>query len=114
MTQLDLFGETHQQQFDSWVHTTQGGHAMNRFIRLAIGVQSRGKKVGAKAIVERLRWSYEVSKAYGEEYAINNNYTAYMARFAMERSPGLRGFFNVRAAGKVRRGTHVYVVKHTA
>ena len=101
MTQLDLFGETHQQAFDAWVHTPAGGAVANRFIRLAIGLRRSGrfKRFGAKAIAERLRWHYLVRGA-GDDYAVNNNHTAYLARFAMERAPELRGFFVLHEIGR--------------
>ena len=82
--------------FEQWVHTREGGDAMNRFIRLAIAASRSGVKVGAKEIWERLRWHYKARKAEGEEWRLNNNYTAYAARMAMERVPELRGFFSVR------------------
>ena len=102
MIQLDLFEKTHQQAFDEWVHTPEGGAAANRFIRMAIGLRRRSMKVGAKAIWERLRWNYMIRTNSGEDFALNNNYTAYMARFAMQRAPELRGYFNVRAVSDER------------
>ena len=97
MIQLDLFEKTLQEQFDDWVHSPEGGAAANRFIRMAIGLKRRRMKVGAKAIWERLRWNYMIRNPKNEQYALNNNYTAYMARFAMQRAPELQGYFNVRS-----------------
>lgn len=84
-------------RFEEWVHTPEGGQVMNLFIRLAWGVHKRGQKIGAKAIAERIRWHFFVTKAPGELFAVNNNYVAYMARFAMEREPRLAGFFSCRS-----------------
>ena len=115
MTQLDLFGETHQQAFDAWVHTPAGGAVADRFIRLAIGLRRCGKfrKFGAKAICERLRWYYMMRRVEND-YAINNNHTAYLARFAMERAAELRGFFATRETGRPEKRTKVIIVKGAA
>lgn len=101
--QFDLFDRMlHRpgwQRFNEWVHTEQGGQVANRFIRLAIGVKRRGKKVGARAIWERIRWNYHMKKAEGETFRMNDHFHSYMARFAMERAPELKGFFELRQLG---------------
>jgi hypothetical protein len=97
------------QRFDTWVHTPAGGEVANRFIRLAIGLHRRGLKVGSKCIWERLRWHYEVARVPGDRYALNNVWTPYMARFAMDRAPELRGYFDLRAVGKPQKTRPVFV-----
>ena len=97
--QLDLYEKTHYQRFCEWLQTEPGRQVADRFIRIAYGCMMRRRKIGAKAIVERLRWHYHIVRDLGEEYAINNNYTAYLARFAMEREPRLQDFFETRATG---------------
>lgn len=86
-----------ERAFREWVHTDEGRTAADRFIRIAYGCQKRGIRLGAKAIWERLRWNFMLRKAEGEKYRLNNNYTAYMARFAVDRVPTLAGFFEFRA-----------------
>jgi hypothetical protein len=100
--QYDLLKPTHQQRFDDWVHTDQGREVANRFIRIAWGVRKRGLRIGAKAIWERLRWHYEIAapRQGAEAFKLNNVYTAYMARFAMDREPALQKFFETRAVGR--------------
>jgi hypothetical protein len=100
--QYELFQKTHQQAFDDWVHTEEGREAADRFIRLAWAAKKRGVRVGAKAIWERLRWHYEfvAIRSGNDGYRLNNVYTAYMARFAMDRDPNLQGFFETRTVGK--------------
>lgn len=100
------------QEFEVWVHTPEGGQAANLFIRLAIGCKRRGKRIGAKAIWERIRWFYSVRKV-GGDYKLNNNYAAYMARFAMERVPELAEFFETRAVGVQRHKDPVFVAQGT-
>lgn len=83
--------------------TDHGRQVANLFIRLAYGAKKRGVKVGAKAIVERIRWHFMLrDRDKSEHFKINNNYTAYLARFAIEREPFLDGYFELRAAGDDR------------
>lgn len=97
--QLDMFCKGHFDTFDKWVHTPQGGAVANRFIRIAIGFHRRGQKIGAKAIAERLRWNAFVRKQEGEAYLINNNHVSFLSRFAMERAPELKRYFETREIG---------------
>lgn len=86
-------------RFLDWIHSPDGGEVSNKFIRLAIAMKRSGfKQYGAKGIVERLRWHFEMKqrKTGGEEYKINNNYTSRLARFAEERCRELECFFNKR------------------
>jgi len=106
---LDGVPLPHQQAFDVWAHTEQGGQVVNRFIRLAIGFHRRGQKIGAKAIAERLRWNAFCRKHEGQAYYINNNHVAAMSRFAMERAPELAGFFSLREVGKPKSTRPVFV-----
>ena len=97
--QRDLFEQTWEQRFEDWVHTPQGRQVANRFIRIAWGLHNRKQQIGAKAIWERLRWHYCIARNSADEYRLNNNFTAYMARFAMDREPRLKGYFNTRQCG---------------
>ncbi|MBL8605207.1 MAG: hypothetical protein JNK72_24970 [Myxococcales bacterium] len=65
------------------------------FARMAKG---RGRKVGIKAIWERVRWyeAIEVERSEGDDYELNNNLTSRYARAIMEREADLRGFFETR------------------
>lgn len=57
-----------------------------------------GQKVGAKAVVEVLRWNTQVGLVVSESepYRLNNNSTALLARWAMETHPDLRDVFVTR------------------
>lgn len=50
---------------------------------------------GAKAVMERIRWSSMVETS-GEPYKINNNYTAFYARIFMDSHPEHQGLFQTR------------------
>jgi len=52
-------------------------------------------KFGMKGIFEYLRWQYSM-QTQGEQYKLNNVFTALYARMIMEREAGLRGFFETR------------------
>lgn len=94
--QLDLFSPTRYQEFLAFMETPAGREIANRFIRIAWGVMKRKKRIGAKAIWERLRWNYAMRSNGNDEFKLNNNYTAYMARLAMQKEPRLQGMFEVR------------------
>lgn len=57
------------------------------------------KKFSAKAIFERLRWHYSV-ETEGDEFKLNNNYTAYYARKLMA-EPEFMGFFELRKCKRI-------------
>lgn len=49
-----------------------------------------------KAAFEALRFTQMTT--YGEDWKLNNNYTAHYSRLVMERCPDLDGFFRTREA----------------
>ena len=108
--QFDLWRTTHAQRFETWAHTPEGGATVNRFIRIAIGFHRRGQKIGAKAIAERLRWNAFVRKSEGEAWLINNSIVSHLARFAMERAPELKGFFETRKLGSTNKPMRAVVI----
>jgi len=85
--------------FDEWVHTPAGREVANKFIRLAVGLQKRGfAHFGAGAIVERIRWHMALKHGpnASDDYKINNNWRAGLARFAANRESKLCDFFRCR------------------
>lgn len=62
----------------------------------ALQARRTGRRhLGMKAIFERLRW-WAYVETTGDEFKLNNNYTAFYARLLMEREPELAGFFETR------------------
>ena len=108
--QYGLFQDTWEQRFYVWRHTPAGGQVTNRFIRIAHGLKLRGKKAGSKAIMERLRWNYETRRDQKDKYKINNNFSPYLARFAMTRDPVLAGYFDLHTAGDEGHNRRAVVV----
>lgn len=80
-------------------------HIYQAIVRIALDLKDRGfPKCGMKMIFERLRWLYAI-QTRGEDFKLNNNYTAYYARVVMAAEPRLQGFFETR----VREGDIPYV-----
>ena len=70
-------------------------HVYQALRTAALHAVARGRKVGMKAIYERVRWEYAV-ETREEPYKLNNNYTAHYARLLMESVPELHGYFETR------------------
>lgn len=72
-------------------------HVYQALRQVALHAARRGRKVGIKAIYERVRWEYQVETSRQEDaYKLNNNYTSRYARLLMENEPDLAGFFETR------------------
>lgn len=56
----------------------------------------KGRKVGAKAIMERLRWDCGDLAKGPDGYKVNNTYATYYARLLTETDPAFDGFFQFR------------------
>ena len=70
---------------------------VNLFEELALQSVRRGRRrVGAKAIVEVIRWSYDLVSDDPDGFKINNVFTSRLARIVAERNPELRGVFETR------------------
>lgn len=64
------------EKFIEWFDENQSTwQAFKTYSKQAI---ASGKKLGAKAVSERVRWYAEIES--NNEYKVNNNYVAYMAR----------------------------------
>ena len=72
-------------------------HIFNLFCHFALQVKERGKKIGAKALAERIRWEIYFEKPAKDEYKINNSFISRYARLAVKRYPELITVFNFRS-----------------
>lgn len=71
---------------------------MQLFESLALDAARRGHTFGIGALTERVRWHYRVEiERDGEEFKINNNYRAYIARELVRRHPELEALIVFRA-----------------
>ena len=95
-TQSDLFSKSIDQRFAELMEKDGGKQLANDFIRLALYCKNRlGKRIGQRAIWEKLRWEYEVERT-DASFKLNDHFTSRMVRFAENRVPELRGYFEKR------------------
>lgn len=79
-----------------WSFHTENPHVYELLVRLAREWRRTvGDKLGIKALFERARWESRIVTR-GEEYSLNNNYTAFYARLIMAQERDLKGIFNLR------------------
>lgn len=84
-------------KFVAWVHSAEGSVAMEMFCDMALDAYDAGvKKIGAKAIWERLRWNFQVEKRLGDKYKLDNSLVSRAARIAILRHPELASMFEFR------------------
>lgn len=89
--------QTITQQFVAWIRTDQGKMALNLFTTLSFDAYDSGaKKIGAKAIWERMRWTMVVEKRLGDGYKLNNNFTSRIVRMVVTQHPELSAMFEFR------------------
>lgn len=77
---------------DQWISAHPDVYAY--FKRFTLEAIRSGKKVGAKAVAERIRWEAVINGHDG--YKVNNSATASMARRFMNEYPEYGSYFNTR------------------
>jgi hypothetical protein len=117
LTQMDMFGDHRtirtrraKPRLPKTLQPGTGGtmaerfqsfHALNPEVYLAIVEIARDLKGlgfnrgGMKMIFERLRWLHAIDTK-GDDFKLNNNFTAFYARLVMEMEADLAGFFEIR------------------
>lgn len=88
-TPAETFEEYHERNPHVWV-------LFRRFTLEAIA--SGRSRIGAKMIAERIRWETFIRASNGDDFKINNNFTAYYARRFMAEYPEHEGIFQTRAS----------------
>lgn len=72
-------------------------HIFRLFSQYAWQVRKAGVfHYGAKAIMERIRWHYEIDQR-AHEFKINNNYASCYARLLIQQDPAFTDFFELRS-----------------
>lgn len=61
------------------------------------GIAQGRERIGMKMLFEVLRWNTPLNTS-GEDFKLNNNYTAFYARMIEARNPDCRGIFGMRRA----------------
>ena len=64
------------------------------FERFALDAIQVRRKLGAKAIMERVRWESEIGQ--NQEFKVSNNWTAYYARIFALKHPPYRDYFQFK------------------
>ncbi len=95
MTQLTLFQTTRiDSEFEKF--HKDNPKVMELFLKFAKQAKEAGReRMGAKAIIERIRWHTSVD-TIGSEFKCNNSYTSRYARLAIKENPELAGLFTLR------------------
>lgn len=73
------------------------------FKKYALDMTARRKSYGAKAIMERARYEYDIDNSTGEPFKINNDYTSLYARLFIYYFPQHENFFEFRTLTGLRR-----------
>jgi hypothetical protein len=102
MVQQNLFGKPPKRRpasldelFRLWVFANE--RIIQMFLRFAQQAKGTGhKKVGIKAIAERVRWEVFIERKEADPYKINNSYVSRIARLLVQRDPSLDGLFEFR------------------
>jgi hypothetical protein len=65
-----------------------------QFERFALDAINTRRKLGAKAVMERVRWETEIERQ--EDFKVSNNWTAYYARIFALKHPTYRDYFDFK------------------
>lgn len=72
-------------------------HVAALLAEMALALKAQGRtRYGIKALIEALRFQYNVQTTGDEEFKLNNDFTAHYARLLMREYPALAGFFETR------------------
>ncbi len=94
MIQCDLYRKSLDQKFAEY--HADNPHVFAKFVYYADQLKTAGRtRIGAKAVVERIRWDSLVSAIDGE-YKINNSYTSRYVRLISSERPDLAPLFATR------------------
>lgn len=82
-------------KFYEWLKANP--HIIDVFLKFARRARNSGhKRFGMQAIVERVRWETNVELQAVDEFKINNDFAAPMARYLVKLDPALDGLFEFR------------------
>lgn len=88
---------TLKEAFNAWIETDDGLLVEKEAVRRARAIKARGlNRFATAAIFESIRYDWTVGLLGDGDYRLNNNHTAYMARYLMEKYQDLDGLFEIR------------------
>lgn len=82
-----------RQRAEDWLADNPQVFAL--FEKFALRMVERRRKFGIGLLAERVRWEVAMTTE-GDEYKVNNNYRAYIARKLVERHPEIGEFIDMR------------------
>lgn len=98
---LDQLDPITRHAFRLWIE--QNMEVWHAFKAKALQMKATGrKKYSAKTIVEIIRWERDLGNP-GDEFRINNDYAAYLARAMADKVPGFEDFFEFRTITGLKR-----------
>jgi len=75
LNQLALFTKkTLEDRFNEWMNTYHGMKVFSLFVAHALEFRSRGRRMGAKAIVEHLRYYHSINSSNPPLFSTNCNF----------------------------------------
>lgn len=93
--QGDLFDSSIEGRFVRF--HSENPHVFGLFVRFAEEARAAGRKrIGAKAIAERIRWSVSV-ETRGDGFKLNNIFVSRYARLIAKERPDLAELFETRS-----------------
>lgn len=85
---------THERKARQWM--AEHPEAMSLFEELALRASRFGqRKFGVKALAERVRWEFSIERGQ-DEFKVNNNHVAHIARELIRRRPELAPCIELR------------------
>lgn len=96
MTKTTNTMKTNSIEESFWLYHRQNPDVYKYFERFALHLlrDKKMKKIGAKMIMERVRWEVYIERR--DEYKINNNYTSQYARLFVRNHPEFYDRFEFR------------------
>ncbi len=85
--------EGHRAAAHKWMDEHPDG--MRLFEEMAMQAASRGRRFGAKALAERIRWEFNITRNE-TDFKVNNSYVSWIARELIRRHPHLSAFIELR------------------
>lgn len=87
----------HEQAATEWMDTHP--RAMALFRRFAADMRTRNRRFGIAQLAERVRWECAIDSEPGDDFKINNNHRAYIARQLIAEEPRLAALLTLRSVG---------------
>jgi len=107
MNHKELYGKSIRDGFTKF--NLENPHVYNAFENEAFKAINKGrKKISSDMILEYLRWQI-LLETNDNSFKINNSYSAYFARFFIEKYPAYKDLFNLRKLRSEENGPFISI-----